>query len=289
MTYKFGVIGVGTWGEQHLKTISTHPHCELAMICDLNEDLVKQRAREYGAKAWTTDYQEVLADPDIAAVSVVTPDHVHREITVATAQAGKHMLIEKPLATTVEDCEAILSAARKNDVKIMVDFHNRFNTPFVNAKRAIEDGEIGQPQMMSVRLNDTVFVPTEMLSWGGKSTVAWFLASHAVDLIRWLFEDEVVRVYSVSRSRVLEKMGITTPDFFHSILELQNGGVAHVENCWIMSPSMPTVFDFKLELIGEEGTLFADLSGHRMLQKYTANEAVYPDCIGSPLVHGRYV
>ena len=289
MTHRFGVIGVGTWGEQHLKAISTHPHCELAIICDLDEGLVKRRAAEYGAKAWTTDYRGVLDQPDIAAVSIVTPDHAHRQIAVAAAEAGKHILIEKPLATTVDECEAILAAAEANGVRIMVDFHNRFNVPFVNAKRAIEDGEIGEPQMLSMRLNDTIFVPTGMLSWAGKSTVAWFLASHGVDLVRWLMDDEIVRVHSVARSRVLAKMGINTPDFFQTILELAKGGVAHIENCWIMSTSMPTVFDFKVELIGDKGTLFADLSSHRMLQKYTPAEAVYPDCTAVPMVHGRYV
>src|SRR5690554_1250045 len=125
---------------------------------------------------------------------------------------------------------------------------------------------MGEPQMLTVRLNDTIYVPTKMLSWGGDSTVVWFLGSHSVDLVRWLFDDEVTRVYSVSRSRVLAERGVNTPDFFHTICELEGGGVAHIENCWIMSTEMPTVFDFKLEMIGSEGTAFADASSHRMLQ-----------------------
>jgi predicted dehydrogenase len=285
----FGLIGTGTWGETHLKLYSTDERVRLACICDMNEALVKERAAEYGAESWTTDYRELLARDDVQAVAVVTPDFLHREIAIAAAEAGKHILLEKPMATTVEECEAINAAVEKAGVTLMVDFHNRFNTPFTEAKAAIEAGEIGEPQMITLRLNDTIFVPTQMLRWAGRSSVAWFIGSHSVDLVRWLFEDEVVRVYSVARSRVLKGMGIDTPDFFHSVLELSRGGVAHIENCWILAETYPTVFDFKMELVGDKGHLMADLSGHRMLQKYTPSEAIYPDVIGSPMVHGRPV
>ncbi|MGQ9731231.1 MAG: Gfo/Idh/MocA family protein [Candidatus Zipacnadales bacterium] len=285
----FGLIGTGTWGETHLKLYSTDPRVNLACICDINEELVKQRAAEFHAGAWTTDYRELLARDDVDAVAVVTPDHLHREIAVAAAEAGKHILLEKPMAKTIEDCEAINAAAAKAGVKLMVDFHNRFNTPFTQAKLAIEVGELGELQMASLRLNDTIFVPTQMLSWAANSSVAWFIGSHSVDLLRWLLEDEVVRVYSVARSRVLQGMGIDTPDFFQTILEFSRGAVAHVENCWILAESYPTVFDFKVELVGSKGHIMADLSGHRMLAKYTPESGSYPDVIAHPMVHGRVV
>jgi len=274
---RFGVIGTGVWGETHLMTYSTHRGAELACICDLNEDLLRQRAEQFGVSCWTTDYEELLADDDIDAVSVVTPDFLHREIAVAAAEAGKHVLLEKPMATTVEDCRAMIDAAAASGVKLMVDFHNRWNPAMWGIKQKVVAGELGDPQMLTVRLNDTIYVPTEMLSWAGRSTVIWFLGSHSVDLVRWLFDDEVSRVYSVSRSRVLTGMGVDTPDFFLTIVELEGGGVAHIENCWIMSTSMPTVFDFKLEMIGSEGTCFADCSSHRMLQTFTPEGPSYPD------------
>jgi len=276
-THGFGVIGTGVWGETHLMTYSTHPDAELACICDLNEELLKERAEQYGAESYTTDYHELLARDDVEAVSVVTPDFLHREVVLAAAEAGKHILLEKPMATTVEDCEAMIEATESAGVKLMVDFHNRWNPAMWDAKQAIENGELGEPQMMTVRLNDTIYVPTEMLSWAADSTVVWFIGSHSVDLVRWMFDDEVKRVYSVARSRVLAERGVDTPDFFLTILEMQGGGVAHVENCWIMSEAMPTVFDFKMELIGSEATVFADCSSHRMVQKFSPQGAEYSD------------
>ncbi|HCA48592.1 MAG TPA: sugar dehydrogenase [Armatimonadetes bacterium] len=188
----------------------------------------------------------------------------------------------------MEDCEAMVAAAEANDVTLMVDFHNRWNPAMWGIKQRIAAGEMGEPQMLTMRLNDTIYVPTGMLSWAGKSTVVWFLASHCLDLVRWLFDDEVTRVYSVSRSRVLAERGVDTPDFFHTICELSGGGVAHIENCWIMSTSMPTVFDFKVEMIGSEGTAFVDASSHRMLQTYTPQGASYPDVAVVTDIHGNY-
>ena len=95
----FGVIGLGTWGEYHLKTFADEPGVYTAGICDLNEELLQQRAEEYDVGFATTDYKELLARDDIQAVSVVTPDFLHYDIAVAAAQAGKHILLEKPMAT----------------------------------------------------------------------------------------------------------------------------------------------------------------------------------------------
>ena len=287
----FGVIGVGTWGERHAAVYAYRPDVELTVVCDANEERAKEIARRYGAKGWTTDYREAMA-PDglgkgLGAVSVVTPDFAHRDVALAAAEAGKHVLCEKPLATTVEDCEAIIGAAGEAGVKLMVDFHNRFNPPMLRIKEALDDGELGEPVMMYVRLSDTIFVPTKMLSWAGRSTVGWFLGSHSFDLVRWLCGAEVKRVYAVSRSVVLKDRGIDTPDFFQTTLDLENGATAHVENCWVLAETAPAVFDFKCEVVGTKGTMYADMSHHRMLRKYTPEGAAYPDVMACPEVHGR--
>ncbi len=286
-TCSFGIIGTGVWGETHLMAYSTHPGARLACICDLDEELVRSRAAEYSAESFTTDYAELLARDDIDAVSIVTPDFLHREIAIAAAEAGKHILIEKPMATTAEECRAMIDAANAAGVRLMVDFHNRWNPAMWNMRQAIEAGDIGEPQMLSLRLNDTIYVPTEMLSWGGHSTVVWFLGSHSVDLVRWFFDDEVKRVYSVARSRVLKERGIDTPDFFHTVLELHGGGVAHIENCWIMSEQYPSVADFKVELIGAEGTMQADITAHRVCQQFNADGGGSLDVIGRTTVQGQ--
>jgi len=287
MKLGFGIIGLGIWGETHAKTYADYPQVDLVKVCDLRADRARKIAKQYGARGYCTDYREVLADDTIQAVSIVTPDFAHTDVAIAAAKAGKHILVEKPLATSVADCQKIIAAARKAGVKLMVDFHNRFNPPIANSKTAIEKGELGDMRLMTIRLNDTIAVPTDWLSWAGRSSVLWFLGSHCVDVIRWLFADEVKRVFAVSRSDVLKRRGVNTPDFFQAILEMKRGGVASLENCWIVSKSAPVVFDFKLELIGSDGTIYLDLSHHRAMQKYTKAAASYPDVMCLPTVHGK--
>ena len=227
------------------------------------------------------DLHDLLANPDIEAVAVATPDFAHTQIVLAALEAGKHVLVEKPMAMTVDDCQQILATRDAHGVKLMVNFHNRWLSPFLHVRRLIESGELGELLMSNIRLNDTLYVPTKMLKWAANSSPLHFLGSHVVDLVRWLSGAEAERVFSVSRSVVLQGLGIDTPDFYQSIIELSNGGTAVIENCWIVAESAPKVFDFKAEFVGTKGSAYVDVSHHRMIEKYSELGAELLDVLGS--------
>ncbi|MCC6445484.1 MAG: Gfo/Idh/MocA family oxidoreductase [Armatimonadetes bacterium] len=283
----FGIIGGGLWGNLHARVYSGDPRARLAAVCDLDESRAKATAQANGAGRWHTDWRNLLEDPDVQAVSIVTPDFAHTKIAVAAARAGKHILLEKPMAQTVPECEAILSAAESAGVLLMVDFHARWSPPLYKAWESVQSGEIGEPVFISYRLNDTIFVPTKMLAWAARSSVAYFIGSHALDTVLWLMNDEVTRVFCVTRSRVLKERGIDTPDFYHSTLEFARGGVAVVENGWILPESTPNLIDLKCEVVGSAGALYIDQSHHRTLEKYTQTEATYPDTYVLPQIYGQ--
>ena len=286
MTKGFGVIGVGLWGEYHALTYANYPGAELVAVCDVDAGRAAEMADKYGAQRWYTAYQELLADTEIDAVTVATPDYLHTEIGIAAAQAGKDILMEKPLALTVEDCQKIIAAADQAGVKLMVDFHNRWSPPFNVLKQRIVAGELGEPLLVNARLNNTLFVPTEMLRWAGRSATIWFTGSHLIDLVCWLVGSQVVRVYSVSRARVLAARGIDTPDFFETTLEFASGAVAFVENCWVLPDSEPSVVDFKMRLVGTAGSATVDTTHNRTLELYT-DRVAFPDVLGLPKVFGQ--
>ncbi|NLT42176.1 MAG: Gfo/Idh/MocA family oxidoreductase [Anaerolineae bacterium] len=281
-----GVIGVGTWGEMHARIYGSFPGARLVAVSDLDEVRGRAVADREGA-AYLGDYRELLARADIDAVSVVTPDHTHTGIATDAFAAGKHVLLEKPMAQTVEECEQIIAAAERAGKHLMVDFHNRWNPPFYKAKRAISEGQIGTPQMVSYRLNDQMWVPTDMLKWAARSSVLWFIGSHSIDTVMWMLDDDPVKVYSVARSRVLRAKGVDTPDFYQTTIEFRGGAVATIESCWIVPNNTPNIIDLKCEVIGDEGALYMDCSHHRVLQKYTATEASYPDVLVSPEIYGE--
>jgi len=282
-----GVIGVGAWGQFHARTYAEHPSVELIAVADVNVKRAKEIAKTYGAKKYFADYRDLLRDPRVEAVSVAVPDPYHKEPCLAAAEAGKHILVEKPLATTLEDAEAIVRAAEKAKVKLMVDFHNRWNPPFVVAKNIIDKDEIGNLLYVNLRLNDAISVPMKMLKWASKSSVVWFLGSHAADITRWLMKDEPATVTSFARSKVLVRKGIDTPDLFHSVIEYRRGGLSAIENQWILPETFPSLYDFNAELVGTKGTLFIDTSQNRCIQKFAGRKCEYPDVLAVPIIHGR--
>lgn len=278
----FALIGAGVFGERHAQAYSRHHAVDFVAVCDLDLARAELIARRYGAGYATAELARVLADPAVHAVSVATPDHLHREVAEACARAGKAMLVEKPLATTVEDAEAIVAAARAAGVTLMVDFHNRVNPPMLQARDAIRRGEIGAPSYVYARLSNTTFVPTEMLRWSGRSSALWFLASHMVDVVRWMLDDEPARVYAVRRDGVLRAMGVDTADFHVATVEFRGGAVAVFEHAWILPRTHPTVKDLKLEILGSRGAINIDGSHNRTLELYGAERATWPDLLAPP-------
>ena len=283
----FAVIGTGiVGGAWHAYVYSQLPQAELVAVCDLDESRAHNIAQKYNVPHVYADYRELLANPDVQAVSIATPDFAHRDIAVAAAEAGKHILVEKPLATTVEDAQAILEAADKAKVKLMVDFHNRVNPPFVAAKQSLDNGELGELKYIYARLSNTTFVAAEMLSWSSRSSALWFLASHTFDLAHWFANDKPKRVYAVSRAGVLKQKGIDTQDFHIAIVEFDKGAVVTLENCWILPETEPNIFNFKMELLGSQGSMYINTSDHRTVEKYTRDSVSLPDTLGFALDDG---
>ena len=285
--FKIAIVGAGVWGDTHAAIYREHPNVEPVAICDKNIEKAKALAEKYGLGRVFGSVDELLAWGDFEAVSIVTPDFLHADIAVACANAGKHMLIEKPLATTREDVFRILEAVEKNNVRAMVDLHNRFSPPFAEAKRLIELGELGTLRNGYFRLNDIKWVATDMLSWSAQSSILWFLGSHSFDTLQWLFNDRATRVYTVSNRGVLDSLGVDTDDTFLTTIEFEHGAIAQMENGWITPNANPCVNDIKCNLTGDKGMVAIDASNHNMIQFYSDNTVTVPDVIVRNQIHGR--
>ncbi len=286
MSIGVGIVGAGIFGRRHAQAYTGHPDVRLLAICDIRRDRAEALASQFGGTVYT-DVASMLQHPGLEAVSVVTPDQSHRDVAVAAAQAGKHLLVEKPLATTVEDAQAIIDAATRKGVTLMVDFHNRWNPPFCAARDAIQADQIGRVKYVYMRLHNAITVPTEMLRWAGGSSVVWFLGSHCLDLVRWLLDDEVERVSAVSGSGVLTGQGINTDDYVVATLEFSGGARATLEHCWILPPGGPAIKDFKCEIIGERGAIYIDTSHNESLVIAHPRGISYPDLFAAPMVGGK--
>lgn len=284
---RMGIVGAGTWGETHAIIYKEHVLAEPVAICDKDEERAAAIAKKHGINKVYTDYREMAKDSEIDAVAIVTPDFAHADIAVAMAEAGKHLLIEKPLATTAEDIERICEAVKKNNVRCMVDLHNRWNPPFNKVKQEVASGKLGTPYTAYIRHSDVKWVVTDMLSWASKSSILWFLGSHSLDTLRWIFDDEVKRVYSVKREGILKELGVDTEDIFLTTIEFQKGGVAQMENGWVTPNGNGNVNDFKFSILCTQGMISLDLSDHNLIREATEEKMTVPDILVSNMVFDR--
>ncbi len=277
------VVGVGLFGETHALAYSHYHRSELVTVCDLRGDRAKQIGEKYRCE-WTADIEKVAADDRIAAVSIATPDFAHYDVAMRMIDAGKHLLIEKPLATNVGEAESMVTAAGQAGLTLMVDFHNRWSMPFVKAKESVDRGTIGSSVMGYARLSNTLYVPTRMLSWAGRSGPQWFLLPHTVDLMRWLTGNEAHEVYATGSRHVLTQRGVDAYDAIQAVVRFENC-FATFETSWINPESSPSVVEFVFCLTGETGRISVDNTKQGL--EIGAEAFVYPRPGPLDIAHGK--
>ena len=253
-------VGCGIYGQVVIDSFADYHLCNLVAVCDLDERLARRTADKHGCQ-WTTDVADIAADADIQAVAVATPDFAHRDICVTLAAAGKHLLIEKPLATSVADAEAIASAVTEAGVTCLIDFHNRYNPAFASIKARIDSGELGRPQAAFIRLSDRREVAEKWFKWASRSGPEWFLGSHIADLTCWLFDEYPLRVFAEGRKDVLVGQGIDCYDTVQIHLSFPTG-MATLETSWIVPDTWPMICDFSASVQGTAGRADANLTSH---------------------------
>lgn len=148
----FGIIGCGRITDLHAPGYARSKRARIFAVCDVNRATAERRAAEWGAERIYTDYNEMLADPDVHAVEVITPHHLHKDVCVAACRAGKHVSVQKPMAINVYECDEMIAAASEAGVKLKVFENFVFYPPYVKAKELLDDGAIGEPLSMRIRL-----------------------------------------------------------------------------------------------------------------------------------------
>ena len=263
---KFGIIGMGIRGTMYADTIGQNQYAQLSAFAENNDSTREKAGVKYPVPSFK-DFRTMFDKEKLDAVIVATPDFLHHDAVIYAAQQGIDILCEKPFSTSVTECEAMAAAIKKNNVKCMVAFENHWNLPFVSAKNEIESGAVGNILNINCRLNDTIFVPTELLPWTKKgSSVGWFLFPHMVDAISWFSGKAVESVYAVGTKKKLLSMGIDLYDTIQTILNYTDGTHSTISSSWVLPNSMPLIYDLKMEIIGEEGALYLD-TNDQMLRK----------------------
>jgi predicted dehydrogenase len=266
------VVGTGLLGARHARAWAEQPETRLVAVMDLREDRARPVAEKYGAR-WTLDLAGILSDPEVEAVSIATPDHLHCEAVVACLEAGKDVLVEKPLATNLAEAERMVAVSRRTGRLLQVNFSQRFVPEFSFIKETIARGEIGKPVMIQSLKHDTIYVPTGMIpGWVSATSPVYFMTSHDLDLIRWYLGAEPVSVVAHEVRTKLQSAGVETHDGLQALVTFGDGTQAQFHTSWIHPNTFPSVSDGYLEIIGTEGVL-TYRSRSREVELYTNKSA----------------
>lgn len=148
---RVGIIGAGRITDLHALAYKDNPKAEIYAVCDADGKTAERRALEWGARQWFTDYHEMLSDSAVDAVEIITPHHLHAEMTVAALEAGKHVSVQKPMALEVAECDAMIEAARLSDRNLRVFENFQHFPPIAKAKELLASGAIGEPISMRMK------------------------------------------------------------------------------------------------------------------------------------------
>ena len=244
MSLKVGIIGCGKIAQvRHIPEYAANPNAEIYGYYDINLTRAEQLAKQYGGKAYAS-YEQLLADPAIDAVSICVANHAHAEISIAALKAGKHVLCEKPMAVTLEECEAMVAAARETGKYLMIGQNQRLAKAHAKAKELIAQGAIGK--VLTFR---TIFGHGGPETWSiDPGSNVWFfdrtkaamgamadLGIHKTDMIQYVLGTKIVKTQAVLTT--LDKRDATggligVDDNAICIYQMENGVIGTMTASW---------------------------------------------------------
>jgi len=253
---KFGIIGTGTISESHAQAIVRHPEAELAAVCDSEAAKAASFMNRFGALRYYSDYERMLTTGELDIVCVCVPSGLHAQITIAAAQAGVHVLCEKPLDINKSRMDAMIAECRARKIRLGVVFQMRTYPQAVAAKRTIQQGKLGKLVLgdayMKYYRSPEYYVSA---GWRGTRTLDGGGALmnqgvHGVDLIQWLMGD-VASVVAHSAALVRD---IEVEDTAVALLKYKNGAFGVLQGATSVYPAQSPRF----EIHGEYGSIIFD-------------------------------
>ena len=248
---KTAVIGCGKVGHMHAKALRSIPNSLFTAVCGRDINKTRVFAEQYNVKAYSS-IEEMAADSEVEAVIICTPHPNHAEYAVKAARAGLHVLVEKPLAASLEDCDAIIEAAKENKVVLGTVCQRRFYIPVQRVRRAIDEGKIGRPVFGTVNMlgwRDKAYYDSDPWrgTWKGEGGgVLVNQAPHQLDLLQWFMGpvDELFGYWSNLNHPYIE-----VEDTALAVIKFKNGGVGNI----IVSNSQNPALFGKVHVHGENG------------------------------------
>jgi predicted dehydrogenase len=281
MSLSLAVVGAGFMGGLHARTVAGGDAATLAAIVDLDEDIGRSAAETYGAR-WYRTVEDALTDGSIDAYIVALPDRLHVEAASTLLSAGKPVLLEKPMAHSLDGARTIAGAARQGSARLMVGHLLRFDPRYAQAAQAFRAGAAGEVVVVKA---GRFAVRDIGVRTNGASSVCFYLGVHDVDALQWITGSRISKVYSRAVSRLMPSLGVHSEDAILSVVDFEDGFCGQLFNGWVRPENSAIQIDGRFELIGTGGTIEIDVRDHG-LQISSGNGFSLPDANHWPEVNG---
>ena len=248
---RWAVIGAGRFGAVHAEVLVDLPGVELVSLCRRSPAPLAALAQRLGVSRTATDYRRVLDDPDVDAVTIATHWQEHYEVAAAAIAAGKHVLLEKPIAATNDEAQRLVERALQAPTRFLVGHVCRFDPRVVLAKQAIDEGRLGRIVSMHARRN-LPQAPGPLRLDRIPPLIGDGI--HDVDLMLWFTGHRPARVYG----RNVRAGDFRYADVGWAMIDLADDCLGVIETVWCLPTSTPFQIDARLEVIGTEGALYVD-------------------------------
>ena len=278
----WSIIGLGRFGRIHADTLRGMPGIQLDWACSRNAELLNHHATELDLTKTTTDYQDILNDPSVDVVSITTHWEDHYQITLDALESGKHVLLEKPMAATAQQCAEITACSKRNPGKFMVGHICRFDARYVLAREAIQAGQIGNVTSIHARRNLPVAPGNIRLD---KISPLIGDGIHDLDLAMWILGRPPNSVFAHNtRIHDYQYPDISWALFDFNQNDSSQGTVVVIETNWALPANTPTVIDARMEINGTTGQITVDCSTAG-LKVQTLEGTQFKDTIYWPRIH----
>lgn len=248
----FAIVGCGRIAIKHAEAIASISDAVLVAVCDIDEQKAQDFAEKHQAKMYT-DYAEMLKNPEIEVVNICTPNALHADMAIQAIEEGKHVMIEKPIAISLEDADRIIEAANRKGVKAAAVHQNRFNASIQKTREALENGRFGKMShgVASIRWNRNQGYYNQA-NWRGTVAMADGVLMnqciHNIDLLHWMM-GPVKKVMGKTATRFRD---IEMEDVGAAVIEFESGALGIIEGAGTV---YPTNLEETLNLFGEKGTV----------------------------------
>jgi predicted dehydrogenase len=267
------VIGTGWCGGIRAEVCAASPYVGQLHIAEIREERLREVAGKTSPVTATTDYRSLLANKDIQAVLIsTTPETTHFPVAKESLQAGKHVLLEKPMALELSEADELISLARSKKLLFTIGYSQRFNPKFAYVKQSIENGTLGEPVSALVSRHITRNLGKKI---GGriKLSPAAMEATHDIDFVLWcLAPRKPVRVYAQEVRKIMQSTH-DVPDCVWMVVTMDDGIVFTIGAGWVLPPGYPNFASTWIEMVGTEGAILAD-DTHRDVSLNTLKRGV---------------